>query len=91
MTAKNWLAVLMLVVGVPLAAVGLARGNLLMALGGLVLLLVFIYLVLQAIVGATKSGTPIKPAANAAWGMKDQPLESPEAGAASRIKDQDGR
>ena len=76
MTGKNWLTVLMLIAGVPIAAVGLARGNLLLALMGLVLLLVFIYLVIQTIVGATKSDTPIKPAANAAWSMKDQPAES---------------
>ena len=75
MTGKHWLTVLMLVAGVPIAAVGLARGNLLMALAGLVLLLVFIYLVIQAIVGATKPETPIKPAANAAWGLKDQPVD----------------
>ena len=91
MTPKNWLAVLMLVGGVPLAAVGLARGNLPMALAGLVLLLVFIYLVLQAITGATKPDTRIKPAANAAWGMKDQPLESRDAGDASGTKDRGER
>ena len=75
MTGRHWLMVLMLVAGVPIAAVGLARGNLLMALGGFVLLLVFIYLVVQAIVKAGKPETPIKPAANAAWSMKDQPVE----------------
>ena len=75
MTGKHWLTVLMLVAGVPIAAVGLTRGNLLMALAGLVLLLVFIYLVIQAMVGATKPDTPIKPAADAAWSLKDQPVE----------------
>ena len=75
MTGKHWLTVLMLVAGVPIAAVGLARGNLFMALAGLVLLLVFIYLVIQAMVGATKRDTPIKPAADAAWSLKDQPVE----------------
>jgi hypothetical protein len=74
MTGKNWLTVLMLVAGVPIAAVGLARGNLLMALAGLVLLLVFIYLVFQAITSANKPETPIKPSANAAWNLKDQPV-----------------
>ena len=54
MTGKHWLTVLLLVAGVPIAAVGLARGDLLMALAGLVLLLVFIYLVIQVIVKAGK-------------------------------------
>ena len=75
MTGKHWLTVLLLVAGVPIAAVGLARGNLFMALAGLVLLLVFIYLVIQAIVKAGKPDMPIKPAADAAWSMKDQPAE----------------
>ena len=39
------------------------------------LLLVFIYLVIQAMVGATKRDTPIKPAADAAWSLKDQPVD----------------
>ena len=75
MTGKHWLTVLLLVAGVPITAVGLARGNLFMALAGLVLLLVFIYLVIQVIVKAGKPDTPIKPAADAAWSMKDQPAE----------------
>ena len=82
MTGRHWLTVLMLVAGVPIAAVGLARGNLLIALAGLVLLLVFIYLVIQEIVKAGKPETPIKPAANAAWSLKDQPVE-PKLPAAS--------
>ena len=76
MTGRHWLALLLLVGGVPIAAVGLARGNLLMALAGLVLLMVFIYLVFQAIAKAGKPETPIKPSANAAWSMKDQPVET---------------
>jgi hypothetical protein len=75
MKGRHWLTVVLLVAGVPLTAIGLTQGSLLMALAGLVLLLVFIFLVGQGIVAANKPDTPIKPAANAAWSMKDQPIE----------------
>jgi hypothetical protein len=75
-SGRNWLAVLCLVAGVPLAAWGLANGMLLAGLAGLALVLVFWALVWQWLAGA---GRPmgaegrIKPAANAAWAMKDEP------------------
>jgi CBS-domain-containing membrane protein len=72
-TAKNWLAVLCLVAGVPLAAYGLANGALLLALAGLALVLLFWGLVWHWIAGKARPEQPIKPAANAAWGMKDEP------------------
>jgi zinc transporter ZupT len=72
-TAKNWLAVLCLVAGVPLAAHGLANGALLLALAGLALVLAAVALVGQWIAGGNKPQQPIKPAANAAWSMKDEP------------------
>jgi hypothetical protein len=75
MKGRHWLTVVLLVAGVPLTAIGLTQGSLLMALAGLVLLLVFIFLVGQGIVAANKPDTPIKPAASAAWSMKDQPIE----------------
>jgi hypothetical protein len=73
MTAKNWLAVPCLVAGVPLAAYGLASGALLLALAGLALVLTSVALVGQWIAGRNKPQQPIKPAANAAWNMKDEP------------------
>ncbi len=73
MTAKNWLALLSLVAGVPLAAYGLADGALPLALAGLALVLAAIALVGQWLAGADRPRQPIKPAANAAWSMKDEP------------------
>ena len=77
MTGRNWLALLCLVAGVPLAAWGFANGVLLAGLAGIALVLVFWALVWRWIVGAGRpmgaEGT-IKPAANAAWAMKDQPV-----------------
>jgi hypothetical protein len=72
-TAKNWLALLCLVAGVPLAAYGLADGALPLALAGLALVLAAVALVGQWIAGGNKPQQTIKPAANAAWRMKDEP------------------
>ncbi len=77
MNSRNWLALLALVVGVPLAAWGLAEGAWLAAIAGIALVLVFWALVWQWIAGAGKpmgAEGNIKPAANAAWTMKDQPV-----------------
>jgi len=77
MAAKHWLALLCLVAGVPLAAWGLANGWLAVGLAGLALVFVFLALVLQWMAGAGKpmgAEGNIKPAANAAWAMKDQPV-----------------
>jgi hypothetical protein len=77
MGGKNWLALLFLVTGVPLAAYGFANGALLLGFGGIALVLVFWFLVWQWIAGASRpmgAESKIKPAANAAWTMKDQPL-----------------
>lgn len=74
---KNWLAVVCLLAGIPLAAYGLAGGGALLAVVGLALVLVFWFLAWQWISGANKPTTPIKPAANAAWNMRDQPTDKP--------------
>jgi hypothetical protein len=77
MSGKHWLALLCLLAGVPLAAWGLANGMLAVGLAGIVLVLVFLALVLQWMAGAGKpmgAEGKIKPAADAAWAMKDQPL-----------------
>jgi hypothetical protein len=77
MNGRNWLALLCLLAGVPLAAWGFSSGALLAGFAGFALVLVFWVLVWQWIAG---SGRPmgaegaIKPAANAAWSMKDQPV-----------------
>ena len=77
MSPKHWLALLCLVTGVPLAAWGLANGMLLVGLAGIALVFVFLALVMQWMAGAGKpmgAEGKIKPAANAAWSMKDQPV-----------------
>jgi membrane protein implicated in regulation of membrane protease activity len=76
-TAKNWLAVLCLVAGVPLAAYGLAGGMLPLALAGLALVLVALALVAQWIARADRPQQQIKPAADSAWRMKDAPPGAP--------------
>ena len=81
MSGRNWLAVLCLAGGVPLAAWGLANGMLLVGLAGLVLVLVFLALVFQWMAGAGKpmgAEGKIKPAANAACAMKDEPAKQGE-------------
>lgn len=78
MTPKGWLAVACLAGGVPLAAYGLAGGGALFALAGLALVLGFWYLAWQWLAGSGKSQTPIKPAADAAWNMKERPVERRE-------------
>lgn len=77
MSGRNWLALLCLVAGIALAAWGFANGALLLGLVGIALVLVFWFLVWQWIAGASRpmgAEAQIKPAANAAWAMKDQPL-----------------
>ncbi|MCS6945235.1 MAG: hypothetical protein RMK97_07475 [Sutterellaceae bacterium] len=74
MTPKAWLAVFSLVAGIALAAYGLADGGLLFALVGLALVLAFWYLAWQWLLRAGKPQAPIKPAADAAWNLKDQPV-----------------
>ena len=77
MTGRNWLALLCLVAGVPLAAWGLANGMLHIGLAGIGLVLAFWVLVWQWIAGGNRpmgAEYKIKPAANAAWTMKDQPV-----------------
>jgi hypothetical protein len=81
MSGRNWLALLCLAAGVPVAAWGLANGMLLVGLAGLALVFVFLALVAQGIAGASKpmgAEGGIKPAANAAWSMKDEPARPAE-------------
>lgn len=73
MNKQTLLAILSLIVGIPTAAIGLANGSWLWAIIGLVLVWTFIYQVFRWIAKAGKPDVQIKPAANAAWSMKDQP------------------
>jgi uncharacterized protein (DUF58 family) len=73
MNKQTLLALLSLVVGIPCAAIGLANGNWLLAILGLVLVWTFAFQVFRWMAKAGKPEVQIKPAANAAWTMKDQP------------------
>jgi len=71
MSPRVWGAIAALVVGIPLAAWGLAKGSLLFGLLGLALVLVFVFLVSEAIAQANRPQHRITPAENSAWSMKD--------------------
>ena len=73
MNGRVWLAIACLVVGVPVAAWGLANGSLLIGILGLAFVLVFIFLVVEAMNQAAKPRHEIPKSANPAWSMKDQP------------------
>jgi membrane protein implicated in regulation of membrane protease activity len=73
MSPRVLIAVVCLVAGVMLAAWSLASGQLLLALAGFALIFVFLYLAMEAMSKAGKPKDAIRPAANAAWSMKDQP------------------
>jgi len=70
---KVLIAIGCLVVGLPLAAWGLANQYLLLGLLGLALVLVFVYLVIEAMNQAAKPKHEIPRSPDAAWNMKDQP------------------
>jgi hypothetical protein len=73
MSPRLWIAIACALVGIPLAAYGLARGGLLIALVGLALVLAFVFLVIEAVAGANRPKRDIPKSADAAWNMKDQP------------------
>jgi len=73
MSGRVWIAIACLVLGVPVAAGGLANGSLLIGLLGLAFVLVFIFLVVEAMNQAAKPKHEIPKSANPAWSMKDQP------------------
>jgi Na+-transporting methylmalonyl-CoA/oxaloacetate decarboxylase gamma subunit len=73
MSGRVWIAIACLVLGVPVAAWGLANGSLLIGLLGLAFVLVFIFLVVEAMNQAAKPKHEIPKSANPAWSMKDQP------------------
>jgi hypothetical protein len=80
MNGRVLLAIACLGAGVPLAAWGLAGGGALPAVAGLALVLAFIAMAYAWIARAQRpmgAENVIKPAANAPWSMKDQPVQPP--------------
>jgi hypothetical protein len=73
MSARVLVGVVCLVAGVMLAAWSLASGQLLLALMGFALIFVFLYLALEAMSKAGKPKDAIRPAADPAWSLKDEP------------------
>jgi uncharacterized membrane protein len=73
MSSRLWIAIACALAGVPLAAYGLAQGAMLIALVGLALVLVFVFLAVEAVAGANRPKRDIPKAADAAWHLKDQP------------------
>jgi formate hydrogenlyase subunit 4 len=77
MNPRVWLALGCLLVGVPVAAWGLANGSMLLGLLGLALVLVFVFLVVEAMNQASKPKHEIPKSPDAAWNMKNAPAEAP--------------
>jgi hypothetical protein len=78
MSGKTLAALGCLLTGVPLLAWGLTHGAWLAIGAGLVLEPVFLYFAFAWLAGANRpmgAQQTIKPAANAAWSMKDRPVE----------------
>ena len=73
MNARVWAAIGCLVIGVPVAAWGLANGSMLIGIAGLALVLVFVFLVIEAINQQAKPKLGIPKSSTPAWEMKDQP------------------
>ena len=73
MSGRVWAAIACLVIGVPVAAWGLANGTMLIGLAGLALVLVFVFLVIEAMNQAAKPKHEIPKSETPAWSMKDQP------------------
>jgi hypothetical protein len=69
-SGRVWIAIACLVIGVPVAAWGLANGSLLLGLVGLALVLVFVFLVIEAMNQAAKPQHEIPKSATPAWSMK---------------------
>jgi len=75
MSGRTVAAIACLVIGVALAAWSLANGQMLLAIVGFALLFTFLFLVIEAMNKASKPTHQIKPAANSAWSMKDEPVQ----------------
>jgi hypothetical protein len=77
MNSRVIFALTSLIVGVPLAAWGLANGSMMFGLLGIALVLVFIFLVVEAMNQAAKPQHEIPKSAQAVWAMKDAPADTP--------------
>jgi membrane protein implicated in regulation of membrane protease activity len=77
MSPRVWVAVACLVIGIPLAAWALANKMILLGLLGLALVLVFIFLVVDAMSRAERPQHEIPKSAQAVWTMKDAPPGPP--------------
>jgi hypothetical protein len=80
-SGKNWLALASLILGILATAWGLTHGIWPVALLGIVLVLVFWYFAFTWLTGSNRpmgAEAQIKPAANAAWNMKNQPAATGE-------------
>jgi uncharacterized protein (DUF58 family) len=89
MSGKAWLALLCLIVGIALASYGLAYGAVVLALLGLALVITFVYFAYAWIAGASRplgAEAKITPAANAAWSMKDEPVDAAKPAAVEEKK-----
>lgn len=76
MKSRGLIAVACLVAGVPVAAYGLTYGPWPLILVGLALVLGFVFLAYEWIAGGHRpmgAENQIRPAANPAWSMKDEP------------------
>ena len=91
MSGRTVAAVACLVVGVALGAWSLANGQMLLAIVGFALLFAFLFLVIEAINKAGKPKHEIKPAANAAWSMKNEPAQSSGGNAAGGNSNDEGK
>lgn len=69
-SGRVWIAIACLVIGIPLAAWGLANGSLLLGLVGLAFVLVFVFLVIEAMNQAARPKHEIPKSATPAWSMK---------------------
>lgn len=78
MSGKAWIAFLSLLAGVPLAAWGLTHGAWLAILGGLGLVLAFVYLAYEYLAAAAQPKHKITPPAQPAWNLRDEPVERPD-------------
>jgi hypothetical protein len=77
MSPRVLAALACLVTGIPLAAWGLANKVMLLGLLGLALVLVFIFLVVEAMNRAARPQHEIPKSEQAVWNMKDAPPEAP--------------
>jgi hypothetical protein len=76
-SGRVWIAIACLVIGVPVAAWGLANGSLLLGLVGLAFVLVFVFLVIEAMNQAAKPKHEIPKSATPAWDMKGDASSAP--------------